>query len=202
MRIDNIGEVNSMERLTHCGTIEIATERLYLKRIEKCDATSMHLNFASDDRVSQYMSWESFRTVEAVEMWIYEWQEEYKKDDTYYWGIYLKSSNEIIGTVYLLTEGSIAKVGSLSYCIGYDYWGNGYTCEAVKAIIDFAFSNVGYNRIEAYHAKSNIQSARVMQKAGMKCEGTLRQRCKTFNGYEDCTYYAILREEFFNDCNK
>jgi len=56
-----------MNDLTHCGTIKIATERLYLKRIEKCDATSMHSNFASDDRVSQYMSWESFKTVEDVD---------------------------------------------------------------------------------------------------------------------------------------
>ena len=76
-----------MNNLTHCGTIEIATERLYLKRIEKYDATSMYSNFAGDDRVSQYMSWDSFKTVEDVEKCIDEWQEEYKKDDTYYWGI-------------------------------------------------------------------------------------------------------------------
>lgn len=185
-----------MASLTHCGTVEITTERLYLKKIEKCDALQMFTNFASDDRVSQYMSWKSFKTVQDVENWIDDWQEEYKKDDTYYWGIFLKSSNELIGTIYLLTEGSIAKVGSLSYCLGYNYWGNGYTCEAVKAIIDFAFNKIGYNRIEAYHAKSNTQSSRVMQKAGMRLEGTLRQRCKTFNGFEDCIYYSVLREEY------
>ena len=37
-----------MNDLTHCGTIEIATERLYLKRIEKCDAASMHSDFADE----------------------------------------------------------------------------------------------------------------------------------------------------------
>ena len=37
-----------MNDLTHCGTIEMATERLYLKRIEKCDATSMHSDFADE----------------------------------------------------------------------------------------------------------------------------------------------------------
>ena len=47
----------------------------------------MYSNFAGDDRVSQYMSWDSFKTVEDVEKCIDEWQEEYKKDDTYYWGI-------------------------------------------------------------------------------------------------------------------
>ncbi len=150
-----------MNNLTHWGTIEIATERLYLKRIEKYDATSMYSNFASDDRVSQYMSWDIFKTVEDVEKCIDEYQEEYKKDDTY-------------------------------------YWDNGYTWEAIKSIIDFAFTNVWYNRVEAYHAKSNTQSARVMQKAGMKLDGTLRQRCKTFNGFEDCIYYSIIREQAIN----
>lgn len=58
---------------------------------------------------------------------------------------------------------------------------------------------MGYNRVEAYHTKSNIQSAKVMQKAGMKLEGTLGQRCKTFNGFEDCIYYSILKEEYKND---
>lgn len=191
-----------MECLNHCGTIELSTERLQLKKIKTEDAAEMLNNFAGDERVSRYMSWQAFKSIEAVEKWLDEWQEEYKKNDTYYWGIYLKSSDELIGTIYLLTEGCIAKVGSISYCLGYNFWGNGYVCEALKAVFRFAFEKVGYNRIEAYHAKSNTQSARVMQKAGMKCEGTLRQRCKTFNGYEDCTYYAILREEFFNDCNK
>lgn len=185
-----------MESLTHCSTVPIETERLYLRKINVDDALQMYENFASDDRVSRYMSWESFKTLSDVENWLIEWQEEYKKNDTYYWGIYLKVSKELIGTVYLLTEGSVAKVGSLSYCLGYNYWGNGYVCEAVKAIIDFAFNKVGYNLIEAYHAKSNTQSARVLQKSGMKLEGTLRQRCKTFNGFEDCVYYSILREEY------
>ena len=185
-----------MDNLTHFGTTKINTDRLYLKKINIADALQMYNNFASDDRVSRYMSWESFKTSEDTEKWLLEWQEEYKKDDTYYWGIYLKPSNEIIGTVYLLTEDSIAKVGSLSYCIGYTYWGNEYTCEAIKAIINFAFTNIGYNRVEAYHAKSNTQSARVMQKAGMKLDGTLRQRCKTFNGFEDCIYYSILNEGY------
>lgn len=190
-----------MNKLNHSGTVCIETDRLLLKRIETHKATEMYKNFAGDERVSRYMSWQAFNSIEAVEKWLDEWQEEYKKNDTYYWGIYLKSSDELIGTIYLLTEGSIAKVGSISYCLGYNFWGNGYVCEALKAVFRFAFENVGYNRIEAYHAKSNTQSARVMQKAGMKCEGTLRQRCKTFNGYEDCTYYAILKEEYNNEYN-
>jgi len=182
--------------LNHCGTVTINTERLILKKIELSDANQMFVNFAGDDRVSRYMSWETFKTVNDVCNWINEWQTEYKKDETYYWGIYLKSTDEFIGTIYLLTEGSIAEVGSVSYCLGYNWWGNGYMSEVLNAVIDFAFDTVGFNRIEAYHAKSNTQSARVMQKTGMTIEGTLRQRCKTFNGFEDCVYYSILKDEY------
>lgn len=185
-----------MEELKHCGTILIETNRLILKKIENADAEDMFLNFAHDDRVSRYMSWDSFKTVEDSIKWIDEWQVEYNKEDVYYWGIYLKSSHKLIGTIYLLTESTVSKVGSLSYCLGFDYWGNGYVCEAVDAVIDFAFNKIGYNRVEAYYAKSNLQSARVLQKVGMKKEGTLRQRCKTHNDYEDCIYYSILKSEF------
>ena len=185
-----------MEHLNHCGTVEICTYRLRLKRMTPADAAQMYQHFASDDRVSRYMSWNSFQTVQDAERWLLEWQSEYEKRDTYYWGLYLKSSDELIGTIYLLTECDQAKVASVSYCLGYAYWGRGYMTEAVRAVLNFGFNRVGYHRIEAYHAKSNAQSARVLQKAGMKMEGTLRQRCKTHNGYEDCTYYAVLQEEY------
>lgn len=70
------------------------------------------------------------------------------KNDTYYWGIFLKSNNEIIGTVYLLTECNASKVGTISYCLGYDYWGNGYICESVNAVIDFAFNKIGLTALK------------------------------------------------------
>ncbi len=188
-----------MNTLTHLGTVQLNTERLILKRISLNDSYTMFANFACDDKVSCYMSWDTFNNENSVYKWLTEWQEEYKKLDTYYWGIFLKSNKEIIGTVYLFTECESSNVASISYCLGHDYWGNGYVCEAVKAIIDFAFNEIGFNRIEAYHADSNIQSAKVLQKVGMKKEGILRQRCKTHIGYEDCTYYSILKDEYIND---
>ena len=44
-----------MDNLTHFGTTEINTDRLYLKKINTADALQMYNNFASDDRVSRYM---------------------------------------------------------------------------------------------------------------------------------------------------
>lgn len=182
-------------KLNHCGTAKLETDRLILKKIDVSDAKQMYENFAGDDKVSRYMSWE-FQKSDEVMSWLEDWKKEYEKNDTYYWGLYLKTTNELIGTIYLLTDDIAAKVGSISYCLGYNWWGNGYMAEALKTVISFAFEKVGYNKVEAFHAKSNTQSARVMQKAEMSLDGTLRQRCKTFNGYEDCVYYSILKNEY------
>ncbi len=49
-----------MNTLKHLGTVELNTERLILKRISLNDSYKMFTNFAGDNKVSRYMSWNSF----------------------------------------------------------------------------------------------------------------------------------------------
>lgn len=49
-----------MNTLKHLGTVELNTERLIIKRISLNDSYKMFTNFASDNKVSRYMSWDSF----------------------------------------------------------------------------------------------------------------------------------------------
>lgn len=49
-----------MNTLKHLGTVELNTERLILKRISLNDSYKMFTNFAGDNQVSRYMSWDSF----------------------------------------------------------------------------------------------------------------------------------------------
>jgi ribosomal-protein-alanine N-acetyltransferase len=52
------------------------------------------------------------------------------------------------------------------------------------------------NRIEAMHETSNPASGKVMQKCGMKLEGTMRSKLFNKGKYVDVDLYAILRREF------
>lgn len=36
------------------------------------------------------------------------------EEKNHYWGIFLKNTNELIGTIYLYTEGEIARIGTVS----------------------------------------------------------------------------------------
>ena len=61
---------------------------------------------------------------------------------------------------------------------------------------DYLFNEVGVNRIQARHDTDNPNSGIVMQKCGMKYEGTMRKSDRTNNGICDIAYYAILAEEY------
>lgn len=91
-------------------------------------------------------------------------------------------------------EDNISKV-QIGYCIGRAYWHKGVTSEALKAVIDFLFDSVDVNRIEARHDSKNPNSGKVMQKCGMKYEGTLRSSNWNNQGVCDACYYAILKSE-------
>ena len=70
--------------------------------------------------------------------------------------------------------------------------------EALKAVIDYSFNTLGFHRVEAQHETDNEPSGRVMEKCGMKKEGTLRGRLYNKGKYVDVNVYAILREDFKN----
>ena len=68
-----------MNTLKHLGTIELNTDRLILKRISLNDSYKMYVNFAGDNKVARYMSWDAFNNETQVCNCLTEWQEEYKK---------------------------------------------------------------------------------------------------------------------------
>ena len=85
----------------------------------------------------------------------------------------------------------------VGYAISNKYWNKGLTTEAVKAIIKFGFKKLDANRIETHCDENNAASYRVMEKAGMKYEGTLRQKVLIKNKFANMKFYSILREEYF-----
>ena len=67
--------------------------------------------------------------------------------------------------------------------------------EALTAVMQFLFKEVGMNRIEAKHDVNNPNSGVVMKKCGMNYEGTCRASDRNNQGICDIAQYAILRED-------
>lgn len=182
--------------MKHCGTKQLETERLILRRFRPEEAAAMYQNWASDDEVTKYLVWPTHSSIEVSQYVTNEWVNSYSKDDFYQWAIVPKSNNDTpIGSISMVDSKEKLSVAHIGYCISREWWHKGITSEAMKAVIDFFFDVVEVNRVESRHDPRNPHSGNVMKKCGMKYEGTLRQSDWNNQGICDACYYSILREE-------
>ncbi|MCH1625940.1 GNAT family N-acetyltransferase [Ferdinandcohnia quinoae] len=105
-----------------------------------------------------------------------------------------KSSSSLIGTMSI-GNNTEHKRGELAYWIGKPYWGKGYGTEAAKAVIRYGFDEFGLQKVFAAAFTDNPGSWRIMEKIGMKHEGTLRNHVIKWGKSVDLHYYGILKEE-------
>jgi RimJ/RimL family protein N-acetyltransferase len=83
--------------------------------------------------------------------------------------------------------------GELGYWVGVPYWGRGIATQAARAVIRFAFEELGLERVYAMHFARNPASGRVLVKAGMRHEGRLHRHVRKGGRFEDAVLYAVLR---------
>ena len=59
----------------------------------------------------------------------------------------------------------------IGYWLGVRHWGKGYATEAVRAVIDHAFSHLGYDALQSAARVTNPASRRVLEKCGFQWTG-------------------------------
>ena len=183
--------------LTHKGTRELRTGRLVLRRVTEGDAEIMYRNWASDDEVTKFLTWPTHESVEITKMVLSEWTGSYDKPDFYNWAITLKENgDEPIGNISVVRINSATDCAAMGYAMSRAHWRKGIMPEALKALVDFLFDEVGFNRIEAEHDVNNPASGKVMEKAGLRYEGTLRQSGHSNQGIIDVVWRAILKQDW------
>lgn len=176
--------------ITHKGTQIIKTERLILRKIIPDDADMLY-KWMSDPEVCKYERWTPHESVDFSRGYIIQVFDGYKSDRTYQWGIQLK--DELIGSVSIVGVNDYDQKAVLGYCLRRDCWAQGYTTEAVKAVLRYMILDVGLNRIEATHSVNNIASGRVLEKSGMTLEGCAKEYYFCNAGLQDSNYYGITK---------
>lgn len=106
-----------------------------------------------------------------------------------------QADNTLMGAISI-REKRATLHAEIGYWIGLPYWGQGYMTEAVRRVIEYIFEERGLNRVFATHFVTNPASGRVMQKAGMQYEGTLRGHVIKAGQPLDLCCYSILRREY------
>lgn len=182
--------------VTHKGTQALQTPRLLLRRAVPEDAQPMFENWANDADVTRYLTWPPHGSVSVSQAVIAGWIADYEKADTYQWMIVPKNAPcSPIGSISVVALNTDIGKAEIGYCIGKAWWHQGIMAEALQAVINYLFDEVGMNRIEAHYDARNPRSGAVMRKCGMQYEGTLRQSDRNNQGICDTCVCALLKQD-------
>ncbi|WP_025689941.1 GNAT family N-acetyltransferase [Paenibacillus zanthoxyli] len=183
----------------HAGTQIIETVRLTLRPFILQDAGSMHKNWISDSEVQWNYGEPAYEDLGSVKELLEKWIASYVRSEFYRWAIILKDNEECIGQIAFCSVDEQHHFADIEYAIGKSYQNQGYASEALAAVIQFTFKQTGLNRLQAFHRGRNVPSAKVLQKAQMRYEGTLRQSYyySETDEYDDRVYYGITKKDFF-----
>lgn len=175
--------------------LRLETERLLFRPFRPEDAPAV-LHFASDyDIARMTMNIPHPYEEGMAEEWISRHKGERERGEGLTWAIELREDGTFLGAVGMRVEPE-DEAAEIGYWIAKPYWGRGYASEAARSVITCGFESVGLHRIFARHFTGNPASGRVMQKAGMQYEGTLRHAHRRFGEWRDFAFYSILESEY------
>lgn len=185
-------------KINHTGTVPLETDRLVLRKTVKSDIDEFFF-IQLNPNIRRYLG--TNRLGDDLEKnRKYFNEEKYNELNYYRWTIVRKEDNKILGCIYLNIHDEKARTAGIDYWIREDAWGNGYTTEASRKILNFAFDTLNINRIESCGGKDNPGTYKVMEKIGLKYEGERKEGIfYYYGGLENLVLYGITKEEYKNN---
>lgn len=173
----------------------LRTERLSLRAMHPIDAEDMY-DYARRADVTEYLTWSPHSSIGFTKDYLRYIQTRYSLGDFYDWAIIDRESRRMIGTcgfTRIDTENNSAEIG---YVLNPEFCGRGLGTEAVRAILDFGFRELGLHRIHARFMQENERSRRLMERVGMTFEGYMRDMVFVKGAYRTVGICSILSEEW------
>jgi [ribosomal protein S5]-alanine N-acetyltransferase len=180
--------------------MRLDSDRIYIRRLELDD-----LNTLLDLRIRnreffqplEPITPDSHYTLEGHRDILEKVQNNWESSAGYGFGIFLNSSNQLIGRVNLsnVVRGAWESC-TMGYFLDEKCNGHGFTTEAVRLAIQFAFGPAELHRVQAAVMPRNVGSIRVLEKVGFLYDGFSEYYLKINGLWEHHNLYSITREHW------
>ena len=145
------------------------TPRLRLRRLTGADRPALAAILQDPVAMTAY---EGAFTDQMVTDWLIRQRERYRTDGFGLWGVELAATGELIGQCGLTTQHILgADVVEVGYLFNRAHWGQGYAVEAAAHCRDFAFEQLGVERVWAQVRDTNLASMNVAIRLRMVVRG-------------------------------
>ena len=164
----------------------LETDRLTLRHLTEEDAEFI-LTLLNEPDWIKYIGDRGIRTVEDAKKYIKEGpMTMYDEHGIGLYLIELKENAQPIGLCGLLHRDFLKDV-DLGFALLSKYWGKGYAFEAAQGTLTYGAEMLGHSRIVGFTSLDNEKSSNLLQKLGMKDEGTIKYTSTS----EDVRLFAI-----------
>ena len=173
---------------------ELKTERLTLRPVRLGDEKAIH-EYAGDKDITMmfYLPNETFEeTLDFVKSNAEAWN---MPDQTDFEFVILYEGRIIGGCDADLGHSEDRSFATLGWIINKEFRNRGFASEAAEALLDFAFINLGVEKVYAQCDINNPSSFRVMRKIGMTCIDDKGTRTYPRTGETSGEYTCLITKD-------
>lgn len=154
--------------------MHLETPRLLLREMTEQDLPALREILQDEKTMTAY---EGAFDEAMTRDWLQRMLERYRTEGFGLWGVELRATNQLIGQCGLtrqhILDGDVIEVG---YLFNRTHWHQGYATEAARACQNYAFDQLGAERVWARVRDTNIASMNVAIRLGMTVRGRFEKQ--------------------------
>jgi [ribosomal protein S5]-alanine N-acetyltransferase len=168
----------------------LSTRRLRLRRFRAEDEDAMHQCFANPEAMRFWdhpVHTKRIETERAVRRFIDCTPSYYR-----FWAVADAKTDRCLGMVNYHDGHIRSKRVAIGYIVDPARQRKGFATEAVSALLDYCFGELGLHRVQAFIHPDNTPSRRLVEKLGFRCEGLLRDNLRVGDVWRDDMLFALV----------
>jgi ribosomal-protein-alanine N-acetyltransferase len=171
---------------------ELTTQRLRLRQFEPRDVEGLHACFG-DIEAMRYWNFPACKTKAETERWARVLARTTRPYEYLAWAVAEKRGDRCIGMVIYHHREAHNRRLEIGYMLARPYCGRGLMTEAVRALIEHFFAELGVHRVEAMIHPDNSASIKLVERLGFRREsGPLRDYWRIGESYMSAVVYALI----------
>ena len=136
------------------------------------------------------------RTLDAIVAPLQQTSEEASRVPRLNYDLAVTVDGSVVGAARLHRQSIDPAAGEIGYILRRDAWGRGLGTETARLLLGHGFDALGLHRIWATVDQFNVASTRVLEKAGMRCEGALEVQRQITEGRNASLLYVMSRHDW------
>ena len=171
------------------------SKRLTFSLLEEKDAQALFA-LRSNTEAMQYLDRPKAKSIDDALAMIHSLKQSGLDKTAFQWGIFLKSSGNMIGTIGLYRIAADNAKTEIGYMFFPEYWRQGFASESMEVFLHFGFEYIGFHRMEADINPDNVASVQLCKKIGFQQEAHIRENFFFEGRFVDTVIMGMLKADW------